>query len=283
MFRKALIAVDLDGQSPLLECALDLRTWGIDQLVLAHVLPVGYRRHNGPTNEEHYRKRLAEHAEPLRSSGFRVEARLHLDSDISGSLIGLAWEFQTDLLVLGSRSRNIMSQPFLGSVARNVFRRSMVPVLMHQMEPRAGSEPVRCTTCAPTLRHVLLATDLTAGSRAAHDAVVELAANGARVDSMHIAESSELVRFSGWKTTSRSVLETLGRRITSAGGAGEVVVASGDPSKQVQECASRLDASLLVFGKRGRHSTEYRTLGSTAKALCKSGRTPVLMVPIRSA
>ena len=283
MFRKALIAVDLDCQSPLLECARDLRTWGIDQLLLLHVPPVGYRRHNGHANEEHYRKRLAEHAEILRASGFRVEARLHLDSDISGSITGLASDSQSDLLVLGSRSQNFMSQPFLGSVARNVLRRSRVPVLIHQVEPTAGSAPVRCTTCTSTLRHVLLATDLTSGSRAAHDVVLELAVRGARVDSTHIAESSELVRFPGWKSTSRSVLEALVRRITSAGGTGEVLEASGDPCKQVQECASRLDASLLVIGKRGRHSTEYRTLGSTAKALCKSGRVPVLMVPNRSA
>jgi nucleotide-binding universal stress UspA family protein len=280
MFRKALIAVDLDSMRPLLDCASDLRAWGIDHLVLAHFIRVGYAQGPAYGHEDRSKEKLNEHAETLRSSGFRVDVRVNMTGDVGGSLATLASEVPVDLLVVGSRSQNIIEQAFLGSVARKVLRRSTVPVLVHWIEPTEGSEPVRCElTCATTLRHVLLVTDLTSGSRAAHDVVIELAARGARVDCVHIAESSETERFPDWEVMSRAVLEGMNQRIIAAGGTGEVIVDRGDPVERVLDLASQRDVSLLVVGKRGRHFPEHLTMGSTAKKLSKRSRRPVLMVP----
>jgi len=279
MFRKALIAVDLGSQSPLLECASDLRTWGIDQLVLSHFIRVGYLQGPGYGQEDRHREELNQDAETLRASGFTIDVQVGLAGDVGGSLAALASELEVDLFVVGSRSQNILEQMFLGSVARKVLRQSTIPVLLHWIEP-TGPEPFRCElTCATTLRHVLLATDLTAGSQAAHDAVVELAARGARVDCLHVGEAPELERFPDWEVMSRAALERLNQRIVGAGGTGEVIVDRGDPTERVLEHALERDASLLVIGKRGRQFPEQLTIGSTAKGLSKRSRRPVLMVP----
>lgn len=236
-----------------MDCAPDLRSWGIDQLVLAHLIRVGYAQGPGHGDVDRYQARLDEHAERLRASGFTVEVRVRMAGDVGDSLAALASEVPVDLLVVGSRSQNIMERVFVGSVASRVLRRSIVPVLLHWIEPTVGSEPVRCELrCAKTLRHVLLATDLTLGSRAAHDVVVALAARGARVDCVHIAESHQTERFPDWETMSRAALEGLKQRIVGAGGSGEVVVDRGNPVERVLEIASERDVSLLVVGKRGR-------------------------------
>jgi nucleotide-binding universal stress UspA family protein len=280
MFRKALIAVDLDSLSPLLECASDLRTWGIDQLVLAHLMRVGYAQGPAHGDEDRYRERLNEHADRLRASGFTVDVRVGTAGDVGSALATLANEVTADLIVVGSRGQHILEQVFLGSVARKVLRRSDVPVLLHWIEPAEDTASVHLAlTCPVTLRRVLLATDLTAGSRAAHEAAVALAARGAQVDCVHIAEASELERFPDWATMSRAVLQSLNDRIVSAGGTGDVVLDRGDPVERILDLTAQLDTSLLVVGKRGRHFPAQVTMGSTAKALSKGSRRAVLMVP----
>lgn len=280
MFGKALIAVDLDSMSPLLDCAPDLRTWGIGHLVLVHFLRVGYAQGPGPGDEPRYRKALEEIGERLRTAGFAVDVRVGLTGDVGGALATLASELPVDLLVVGSRSRHIAQKIFLGSVARKVLRRTRTPVLLHWIEPAEGSEPLRCElTCAETLRHVLLATDLTLGSHAAQDTAVALAARGARVDCLHVAEPLELDRFPDWELMARAALLDLNQRIVAAGGTGEVLVSRGNPVERILEIASQLDGSLVVVGKRGRHFPEQVTIGSTARNLSKQSRRPVLMVP----
>lgn len=281
MFQRALIAVDSAAEAPLLACAADLGAWGVTHIVLVHLLKVGYLQGPSYGEADRHREALEREAEALRAAGFTVDVHVGTAGDIGTALATLATEtFGADLLVVGSRSQFILDEVFLGSVARKVLRHATVPVLLHWIEPEPGGTAGRCApSCTDTLRHVLLATDLTAGSVGAQEAALALAARGARVDSLHVAEPPTVDRFPDWAVMGEAALQRLQERIAAAGGRGEVVVEIGEPEPRILEIAGDRDVSLLVIGKRGRSWPAELTMGSAAKRLSREARRPVLMVP----
>jgi nucleotide-binding universal stress UspA family protein len=54
-------------------------------------------------------------------------------------LLAVAQAEGADLVVVGSRSHNFLYEIFLGSVAKQVIRKSQLPVLIERLEPtKAG-------------------------------------------------------------------------------------------------------------------------------------------------
>ncbi|MEX1025048.1 MAG: universal stress protein [Planctomycetota bacterium] len=278
MFQHALIAVDLDSDVPLLECAPDLATWGVVRVSLVYFAKVGYAQGPAFGEEERQRERLQALAEPLRARGTIVDIHVATAGDVGASIAARAAEVGVDLLVVGNRSQNVLERLFLGSVARKVLRRSSVPVLIEWIEPLDGVGDRCQLTCGNTLRHVLVASDLTAAARPVHEAAIELASLGGRVDVMHVTSADDRARFADWPTMARAALGEVHSRITQGGGTGEAFVVEGEASEEILRLAGERDASLLVVGKAGRGDSG---MGHTARALSKRAGRPVLMIPNR--
>ncbi|TBW07769.1 hypothetical protein E0E50_16965 [Azotobacter chroococcum subsp. isscasi] len=55
MFEKALVALDLSpAEQPILDCLPALRNWGMRQVVLTHVMRVGYMQGDGMIYKQDY-------------------------------------------------------------------------------------------------------------------------------------------------------------------------------------------------------------------------------------
>lgn len=278
MFKHAMIPVDLDSQVPLLECAPDLATWGVERVSLVHFMKVGYAQGPGPGEEARYREALEALAGPVRARGLTVEVYVATAGDVGAAIAARAAEVGAQLIVVGNRSHNVLERLFLGSVARKVLRRSPVPVLVEWIDPTVGDEGRCHLTCSNTLRHVLVASDLTAAARPVHDAAVMLAGLGAPVDVVHVASEQDQERFAEWPTMAKAALSEVLARVVKAGGSGEALVVTGVPQESILRVATERDASLLVVGKA---SHDRSSLGSTARALSKLAGRPVLMIPNR--
>lgn len=276
MFERALIAVAVHPEVAIVSCAPDLERWGVGQLTLLNVIRVGYSEGALPGQVDDHRAILETHADDLRALGFDVDVRVETVDDVSSAIVQVASDF--DLLVVGTRSRNLLEEIFLGSVARKVLRAATVPVLLQQVDVSADAETPRPELASTdTLRRVLLATDLTHGSTQAQDVAVALAARGATVDCVHVMGPDELSGFADRELMVTAPLQRLMERIEETGGGGEVVVAEGEPLSRLLEIAAARDASLFVVGRRGRNWPQS-TLGSTALKLCERAGIPVLLV-----
>lgn len=98
-----------------------------------------------------------------------------------------AVEAGVDLLVAGSRSHNLASRLFLGSVARDLVRKTPLPLLLQWIEPEVqGAQKGFGVVCTETLRHVLLATDLSKHASAAEQAAVALAGHASQIDCLTV-------------------------------------------------------------------------------------------------
>ncbi|MDO8839085.1 MAG: universal stress protein [Parvibaculum sp.] len=279
MFSKALVGVDLSpAEASLLSCLPDLARWGVEAVTLAHVIEIGYGQGAGFGHEDDYRAWLEERAAPLRAAGLAVDVAVTASGVPADELLAIAAARKADLVVVGSRSRNFLREIFLGSVAREIIRKSALPVLIERLEPAAAGQAETCAAvCSRALQRVLLATDLSPQSRGAEEAAVWLASRAAQVDCLTVlAPDADTDEREAAATQHRALLQ----RIEATGGRAASRIETGDPDAIISR-AGEDGYSLIVVGKHGRNWIDSKIIGSTADHVCEIARRPVLMVPLQ--
>ncbi|MBX3638036.1 MAG: universal stress protein [Rubrivivax sp.] len=284
MYRTALLALDLSpAEAPLLACMPALRRWGVERLVIVHVIRVGYMQ--GPLWQQHEQTaaRLDADAAALRAAGLTVEVQVRSAGVPADEILAAAAETGAGLLVVGSRSHNLAQRLFLGSVARELIRKAARPLLLEWMEPTAEGTAARCeAVCSDPLRHVLLATDLSPQARAAEQAATTLAANAGRLDVLTVLPPAAVQAAPTLPPATASAQQALLAALPDEAVRGEALVeiVDGAPAAAIARRAQSLDASLIVVGRHGQGWLASALIGSTASALCESAGRPVLVVPL---
>lgn len=281
MFDKALVALDLSAaEQPILDCLPALSQWGVKHIILTHVIVFGYAQGAALADEDEYRLWLEKQAESIRQSGLTVLIDICASGVPADELLTAAEQHDVDLLVIGSRSQNIVSKLFLGSVARDVIRRSSRPVLLQWIEPTADATKKKCeAVCTDTLRHVLLATDFSKYAVAAENAAFELAKHALVVDCLTVLSATEKANKPALPVMAEAALTQLIERIKANGGQGQMTVLEGDAATQISQHATDSNVSLIIVGKHGQNWLESTLIDSTAAKLCEIAGRPVLMVP----
>lgn len=278
MFKKALVGVDQSpAEESLLSCLPDLRRWGIESVVLAYVIRIGYAQGAGYGHEDDFRAWLETDAAPLREAGLTVTTSVTASGAPAAELLAVAQTEGADLVVVGSRSHNFLYEVFLGSVAKDVIRKSELPVLIARLEAtKAGQSETCAAICGRALDQILLATDMSAQSRSAEEAAVRLAGNAGRIDCLTVLadDASE---------DERQAVETrhreLGQRIADSGGKAGSRILQGNPAEIIARTGQE-GYSLIIVGKHGRNWVANKIIGSTAAKVCEISRRPVLMMPL---
>lgn len=283
MFTSALVALDLSpAEQPILDCLPDLLKWGINKVTLSHVIPVGYNQFAGYGHEDDYRAWLEQCAAPLRDAGLEVEIVIRSAGAVADELLAVAAEIDADLVVIGSRGQSRVRSLFLGSVARDVIRKTTRPVLMEWVEPSADKTRERCeAACKHALDHVLLATDLSKHAARAQSAFIELATRAGQVDLLTVLTPDVLDRTPALPIMVAAALDDIRKRLPPQATQGNALIEEGKPCDTIARVAEDRDCTLIIVGKHGQGWLESKVIGSTAARLCETARRPVLMVPIQ--
>jgi nucleotide-binding universal stress UspA family protein len=281
MFSTALVALDLaPAERPIVDCLPDLHSWGVRRVVLTHVIQVGYMQGAALAHETDYANWLENLAQPLRVAGLDVLVSIRASGVPADEILVAAAEHKADLVVLGSRGHNVISRLFLGSVARAVIRTTTLPLLLEWVEPSAVGTRQKCeAVCTSTLRHILLATDLSTQATSAELAATHLASRAEQVDCVYVMDADDSSASPISETAARAALRALAQRIEAAGSHGNGVLLQGKASSEIARYAASQDVSLIVVGKRGQNPLASLVIGSTAADLCEIAGRPVLMVP----
>ena len=271
MYRRALIALDMSqAESALLGCLAELKQFGVEELVLTHIIKVGYAQGAGVGHEDDLQAWLEAHAAPLREAGFKVDVVVREGADVADTLLAVTDEKKADLLVTGSRSESRIKTLFLGSVARKLLRRATLPVLLVWMEPGKGENQDGCElACRTMLSHPLLVTDFSDKSVGAVQAAVALARKSGKVDSLHVSR--------GATGTEQAKLDVVASRFPETE-RGRTILETGEVADTIAAVAKREDNSLIIMGRHGRGWKAGNLFGSTAAELCEMAGKPVLVV-----
>ncbi|MDP2449622.1 MAG: universal stress protein [Polaromonas sp.] len=282
MFKTAILALDLSAaEEPLLDCIPELLNWGVQRLVIVHIVRVGYVQGPGYHQQEDTTEWLERRAAPLRAAGLQVEISVRPAGVPADEILLAAAEAGAKLVVVGSRSQNLVSRMFLGSVARDLIRKTTLPLLLQWIEPDAEGTAGRCSAvCTKTLRHVLLATDLSKHASAAERVAIALAGRAAQIDCLTVLAPQAIEATPALPLMTRAALDSLVRQIKAGASHGEALVLQGEPSAAIARTAQERDCSLIIVGKHGQHWVQSMLIGSTASRLCESAGRPVLLVPL---
>lgn len=216
-------------------------------------------------------------AYPLRKAGFTVDVQVNATDDTAGAIIMLARQSGCELIVIGSRSKDMMSSIFLGSVARDVIRQTTIPLLLQWIEPTAKQTEIQCEDqCTDTLRHILFATDFSPFTAAAQKAMLQLAINASQVECIHVLQAG--ANAENTALAKRGVTD-IEKEIEAVGCKTSGSVLQGKPADAIAHHAKEKEASLIIVGKHGQGWVESRLIGSTAARIAEIAGRPVLMVP----
>ena len=187
-----------------------------------------------------------------------------------------------DAIVMGTHGRRLMGRLLIGSVTESLLRKSSVPIM------------TVCHTTRPLeFKHILFATDLTAGADGGFNAVMDLAraASGSvvllhvtappvqfydRAETMSIAEQAQLE----YRNEMRDRLDRLVARARREGIPCEGVLRDGDPATIVLQEAEDRCLDLIVVGVAERGAIDRALFGSTAERVIREAHIPVFCIHI---
>jgi nucleotide-binding universal stress UspA family protein len=180
-------------------------------------------------------------------------------------------EKHVDLIVLGTHGRAGVTKIVLGSVAENIFRHALCPVLT--VGPHIHREPDRFSH----LHSILVPTDFSEESAAAISCAVSFAlANQSRLYLLHVAPSAEMPEHS-----LKHVLRNLIPADADFAFAPKVFLDAGVPSQKILDLADELAVDLIVLGVKPpalfRGTSIHQTMATACKVVSGAG-CPVMTV-----
>jgi nucleotide-binding universal stress UspA family protein len=263
------------------------------ELVLAHVIsipePPPITRSRFPrrdllidTVREGAEKRLREISRTLGAERIWLEIR---EGDPVERITALADDFSADLVVVGAHGERAGLLEGLGSTADHLVRASARPVVL-VVDPRLTA-PAQILVPVDKPEH---------SADALHWASVLSQRFGARVTTMHVVTGgvasgalAALAVVSGTPPVDvgvpRDVAEATDRwleSVVAAGVAREHATSEfvpGEPIREILGAATRLEADLIIMGRRGAGGFRRAVLGSVVEGVLRNAPCPVLVVP----
>jgi nucleotide-binding universal stress UspA family protein len=190
------------------------------------------------------------------AAGIAVDVRL--EEGVPGQVIADLAKGH-DLVVLGKRGEHAKwGRDLLGSTAEAVTKRSAVPVLLVEEQPRPLVKALAMVDgSVPAERALRLASEL-AGS-----VPLQLTVLTAQDD----------------EKEGQAVLASARTYLETAGLAGTYVLLPGRPAKAAATALADAPIDLVIMGMRGHSVLHDLILGRTTEQVMRSAKVPVLLVP----
>jgi len=288
MFRRILAGTDLTPASDaVLSCLGQLKTLGLEEVVLTHVVYVAHSVGLAETLTEWAQPELARQKELLEAQGLRVRAEA-ITGIQAYKLADRADEEDISAIVIGSHSRSLLHGLLAGSVSLGVLGITTKPVLLVRVEVATAAEGESCRlACTQLFERILFPTDFSeTAEQAFHYLQHVVGATRSRVTLLHVQDKSRLSPhlLSRLEEFNEIDTERLGRLRDSLlqQGASEVDIKLefGLALPVILDALAKGDFSLIVMGSQGRGFVSELTLGSVANGVARKAPVPVLFVPM---
>lgn len=275
---------ELDGNDPTLLLALDLarRSGARLHVVHAYTLPPLFSMSPGleiayPEGTERYEAAVQAALEAaVRTNPDTEDVACHVVQGGPGTVLAdEAERLDADLVVVGAARPGRLGRPVLGTTAQRVLSGAHVPVLVAR------------TALFRKPRRVLLATDLSGMSAAAHEAALDVLDDLYGLDEMELR--SLLVLAFGLvpppldqgalRRTAYAELDRFLRQRRRRVDPVRPSVRIGEPAAEIVDEVADWNADLLVVGTHARHGLPRLWLGSVAEACIRDTPCSVLAIP----
>jgi nucleotide-binding universal stress UspA family protein len=276
-----------------LRAVLDLQAAGLEEVVLAHVVPRdevafvpfgGYLREEADRLKEAARAQFAQWQPEIEARG--VSSRIRVEIGIvNAKILEIAEDEAVDLIVAGPKKRNPAELLYVGTHILDLLRRSPLPVLWakhlveHEVDGRTVTQvnshfwerPLLATDWSPPSAKALAAVAALKG--AARSAIV------AHVIDEKLTKGRAATAVGEIEAETRRRLEGYCRKLQDLGLAAEPQLAFGKSVPEVIRLAREHRATMIVLGKTGKDWWQQYFLGGVSHRLAEASELPVMVVP----
>lgn len=292
MFTKALFPTDFSAYAnTVFTCLPDLKSAGLQIVVLVSVIKDSDVPMPGTMNREDLKRvewsvqeRLNIARMALEGQGLRVFTHLRYGSPAE-QILRVAEEERVNLIVIGAQGKTLGQELLLGSVAYEVVRGTMVPVLIEKALVVRNMGHVECQlACQEMFSRVLHPTDFSECADAAFQIVKCLRSTDTQeVFLLHVQDERAMRHRSpeqiiAFDNEDIERLEKLCRALRMFGLQARFLLRHGHPVRETLRVAEEENISLIVLGSYGRSAFREIVTGSTFENVLRLSRRPVLVV-----
>ncbi|SMP65101.1 universal stress protein [Anoxynatronum buryatiense] len=278
LMKKILLATDFSPPAQeLMACLAELKAHGMEEVILFHAVSIVRAQGSALEVQRHYEERLQQEKKRLEAEGYQVSIRVPMGFPPE-EIINTAVEEGASLILMGSHGGGMIRSLFLGSTTFDVVRLSPVPVLVEKFRDvnRKDYTPV----CRLKFNRILFPTDFSPCARQVWQELLNMAPY---IDSAVLVSVVQKVRDEAmWqelRDRNEQELQQMRKELEAAGCEVAVHLTDGTPSRRILEIADEEAVSLILMPRRGEGFIQQLLLGSTAEAVARQSKQPVLLVP----
>ncbi len=284
MFKKVLMAIDASSVAmELFNCIPDLRTMGMEELLIVHVVPAEELYDKGINKyRPRFQKLVKGKVDTLIEEGITARFLIEKGHPPPRRIVQLAEEEDVDLILIGSVGESIIREILVGSTTREVVRLSKQPVLVEKFITLGMGTPY-IPMFSKERSSILLPTDFSEASEVVYNKFLEHAERLRRVILMHVIQVVEESYIPDdlkkKKEKAEHYLKSWQQKFTQKGVRADIKLLEGVPSKQIIEVSEYEGATLIAmptWGLGGAFTSFI--VGSTADAVVRNSSRSILFI-----
>ncbi len=274
--KKALVATDFSLPSMhLVDSLAELISFGLEEILLVHVVDIRAPGGSAVSLQSIDEEVLDRKKKSLEELGLKVQVIVPIGFP-APEIVKIATEHEASLIAITSHGKGIIKQLFLGSTTTDVIRSSTVPVLISKY--REQQDYVRGVKA---FQKLLVPLDFSPYSEKLLDQLEELTGLVKEVIMLSVIERADsdeqllqiIDEREGKLLEEKIKLEKLGLKV-------QTMILQGTASVNIIETADQEGVTMIMMATRGEGLLQELILGSTAHAVARRSKQPLLLIPL---
>lgn len=229
---------------------------------------------------------LEEQKKLLEKQGFTAEARL-IPGIAKSEISRIAQEEDYQLVVAGAAPSSLISAALMGGIGYEMIHGMKNPILLMRLtEKKVDDETILEPARPDYLKHILFPSDFSGPSNRAFEVVKKLAIAGAKkITLMHVQDRAKLDpylinRLDEFNEIDEARLQAMKELLHEVSDVEvDIILAFGNPSKEILTTIKDKDIHLVVMGSQGRGFMGDLFLGSVSHNVARHAESSVLLIP----
>lgn len=276
-FNHALLAVDLSSSSDdMIYCMSDLKAIGINKVTLITAVSNPYPGGPEKFDKSGFEKKLTGYSAAVAKQGFESDWILKVESGTYApvTILKTADEIHADILIIGHRGHNRLSELFLGSVANEILQRANMPLLLLRISDNPGDSNV--SICRNLTEKILVATDFSENADKAVNIIADL--HNPDSSAIHLVHVKTRNEDNSEDQKLKELVESIPKNnFKDVQG----TILKGNTAFEINKFADDQNCTLIVMGSQGKGFIKELFIGSNSVRVARFTSKPLLLIPAR--
>jgi nucleotide-binding universal stress UspA family protein len=282
MIKTILVPTDFTiGSEELLSCVGELKSVGLEKVILLHVVDIFQAQGLAPMFEENARKMIEDYRQLMEE--MEVDAStLVVEGDVKKTIARIAGEENVDCIVMGATTSGLIKSRRTGRTTEYISCRSGKIILIEKYNIiTENEEEMSRKACSARFSKVMLPVDFSENTKIILDEIKDFTDIIEQIIFVHVVEKAKNEKeLKHKKNESMKLLSELGKELED-GIRISYVVTDGEASESIDRLAEEMDITLIVITTHGIGSFKDILLGSTAEKLLQRTKKPLLLIPFK--